>query len=343
MKKRMSRTMLGKSNVHGIGVGYHDPKNPKKGAAVIIYTNKTKITSKFLGLSSTLTMTAKGKSVTVPVRFVKSGKIRAYVDYKARIRPIPAGYSIGTQSGSGSVGLIVTDASMPRQRYMISNNHVLNPTNSCRMTRTLQPGGADGGQIGLDTVGRLFRYVKLERNKSNRVDIALSKPVRNSLLSPRYPTVGVLPGYVTTYRIGDRLKKVGRTTGVVHGIVDSVNTDIQIDYGELGNFNFKNQTVVRGVNPVSLPGDSGSVWLRTTDNYAAAMNFAGSSDGRVSISFPVQWAMQIFGTQIARPKGLGTVKKVKTKHSPESYAPQLTSKELALLRVLRAKYQKRRT
>lgn len=340
MKKRMSRAMLGKSKVNGIGVGYHDPKNPKKGAAVIIYTNT--MTPKFLGISSTLTMKANGKFVTVPVRVVKSGKMHACVDYKARIRPIPAGYSIGTPSGSGSVGLIVTDVPKAKQRYIISNNHVLNPTNSSIMTRTLQPGAADEGQIGRDNVGRLYRYVKLEKNKNNRVDIALSKPLRNSLLSPRYATVGVLPGYVTTYRIGDRLKKVGRTTGLVHGIVDSINTDIQIDYGELGILTFKNQTVVRGVNPVSLPGDSGSVWLRTVDNYAAAINFAGSSDGRMSISFPVNWAMQVFGTQIARPNGLGTVKKVKTKHSPKSYAPQLTSKELASLRVLQTKMMKRK-
>lgn len=340
MKKRMSRSMLGKSKVHGIGVGYRDPNNPKKGAAVIIYTNT--ITPKFLGISSTLTMKAKGKSVTVPVRFVKSGKMHAYVDYKARIRPIPAGYSIGTKNGSGTVGLIVTDASTRKQRYIFSNNHVLNPTNSSAMTTTIQPGGADSGQIGRDSVGRLYRYVKLEKNKINLVDIALSKPLRKGLLSPRYATVGVVPGYVTTYRVGTRLKKVGRTTGAVDGIVDSINTDIQIDYGELGILNFKNQTVVQGINPVSLPGDSGSVWLRTVDNYAAAVNFAGSSNGRMSIAFPVNWAMQIFGTRIARPNGAGTVKKVKTDNDPRSYARQLTPKELASLKVLRARVKKRK-
>lgn len=341
MKQRLSREMLARSEVHGIGVGYYDPKNPKKGAAVIIYTNVFSDTS--LGLSSTISKRSKGKTVTVPVRYVKTGMIRAYVNYKKRIRPVPAGYSIGTSGGSGSAGLIVTNGSRGTQRYLLSNNHVLNPTNSSVMTETLQPGGADNGQRGRDTIGSVFRYVKLEKNKSNRVDIALSRPLRNRLLSPRYATVGVLPGYVTTYRVGERLKKVGRTTGLEHGVVDSVHTDIQIDYGEsLGILNFKNQTVVRGVNPVSLPGDSGSVWLRDIDNYAAAVNFAGSSNGRISISFPVNWAMQIFGTRIAGPNGTGIVKRVYTRKSPRSYASQLTASELSSLQVLRVRSRKRK-
>jgi len=341
MKERMSRTMLAKSEVHGIGVGYRDPRNPKKGAAVIIYTNSLSPT--MLRLSSTLTMTTKGKAVTVPVRFVKSGKIQAYVDYKKRIRPIPAGYSIGTVGSSGSVGLIVTNVPNASQRFIFSNNHVLNPTNSSAMTETLQPGGADNGYLGRDTVGRLYRYVELQKNKSNWVDIALSIPRTNRLLSPRYATVGVLPGYVTTYRVGERLKKVGRTTGLVSGVVDSINTDIQIDYGEsLGTLNFKSQTVVRGRNPVSLPGDSGSVWLREHDNYAAAVNFAGSNNGRVSVAFPVNWAMKIFKTRVARPDGAGYVKRVKKDKSPHSYARQLTARELASLKVLQARSKKRK-
>jgi hypothetical protein len=333
MKKRMTRSMLARKDVHGIGVGYKDPKHPKKGAAVVIYTNK--ISSNFLGRPSTLTKKAKGKVTTVPVRFVNSGKLCAFVDYKRRIRPIPAGYSIGTTEGSGSVGLIVTNVPNANQRYILSNNHVLNPTNSSVNTETLQPGGADGGQSGRDRVGQLSRYVQLKKNQNNFVDVALSIPIRNSLLSPRYPTVGALPGYVTTYRVGERFKKVGRTTGLVRGIVDSVNTDIKVDYGvSLGILKFINQTVIRGGNPVSLPGDSGSVWLRGADHYAAAVNFAGSSDGRISIAFPVNWAMRIFNTGIARRVGAGKVKRVKIGKTPRSYARQLTAREIASLKVL---------
>ncbi|AOZ94741.1 hypothetical protein PNBC_07690 [Paenibacillus crassostreae] len=336
MKKRIARSMLTRSDVHGIGVGYKDPNDPKKGAAVIIYSNKN--SSTFLGHSSRLTTKVKGKATTVPVRIVKSGKLRSFVDYKSRIRPVPAGYSIGTTGGSGTVGLIVTNVPNAKQRYILSNNHVLNPTNSSANTETIQPGGADGGQSGRDRVGRLSRYVQLRQNQNNRVDVALSTPVRNRLLSPSYATVGILPGYVTTYRVGERLKKVGRTTGLVSGIVDSVDTDILVDYGEsIGVLKFVNQTVIRGVNPVSLPGDSGSVWLRQVDNYAAAVNYAGSADGMTSIAFPVNWAMQIFRTGIARKVGTGKIKRVKTNKSPLAYVRQLTPKELTRLKVLQVR------
>ena len=339
MKKRKARSMLARSDVQGIGVGYKDPNHPRKGAAVVIYTNK--LSSTLLGHSSSLTMKAKGKVTTVPVRFVKSGKLSACVDYKKRIRPIPAGYSIGTKEGSGTVGLIVTNVPNANQRYILSNNHVLNPRNASLNTETLQPGAADGGQSGRDRVGRLSRYVQLKKNSNNLIDVALSIPTRNSLLSPRYATVGVLPGYVTTYRVGERFKKVGRTTGLVRGIVDSVNTDVQVDYGgSLGILNFVNQTVVRGSIPVSLPGDSGSVWLREADHYAAAVNFAGTSDGRISIAFPVNWAMRIFSTSVARRVGAGKVKKVKIVKTPQSYARQLTARELATLKILQVRKKK---
>jgi hypothetical protein len=92
--------------------------------------------------------------------------------------------------------------------------------------------------------------------------------------------------YLNTYRLGERFKKVGRTTGFVTGTVESVNTDIQVDYGTfggLGTINFKNEIVVVGTKPVSLPGDSGSVWLTASDNYAAALNFAAPASGLRSI------------------------------------------------------------
>ncbi|MBP1991535.1 hypothetical protein J2Z66_003142 [Paenibacillus eucommiae] len=346
MKKKIARKMLKKTGIHGIGVGYHDPKNPKKGGAVIIYSDSISATAR--GIPSKYSITTKGKkkgkaqgktqekTVTVPIRIVKTKKFRSHADYKSRIRPIPAGYSTGTTSGSGTIGLIVTNYPNPRQRYIFSNNHVLNPSNSIAYTETLQPGGADKGQTGKDRVGRLYRFAKLSQNQNNLVDAALAIPLSRPLLNPRYATVGVIPGHVTSYRIGDRFKKVGRTTGQVSGVVDSVHTDIQVDYENLGSVQFLNQTVIKGTSPVSLAGDSGSVWLRQQDNYAAAVNFAGSSDGRLSISYPIQWFMKKFGTRVAQPRGVGRVKTIK-RNVKDAYTSQLTAKQLASIQTFKAK------
>jgi hypothetical protein len=332
MKERMTRSMLKKLKVHGIGVGYHDPKNPKKGAAVIIYTDK--VSTAALTLSTKVSMTIKGRVVTVPVRMEQTGKFHRCADYRRKIRPVPAGYSIGTQGGSGTAGLIVTNYPNHNQMYIFSNNHVLNPANSGKPTATLQPGGADNGQLARDRIGRLYSFVRLQKKRNNFLDAALSIPLRNNLLTPRYAAVGVIPGHLTNYRVGERFKKVGRTTGLVTGRVDSVHTDIQVNFGaSLGRIQFKNQTVIKGTNPVSLPGDSGSVWLRQTDNYAAAVNYAGSSDGRMSIAYPVNWVMQRFRTRVARPNGAGGIKTLKSNNS-RAYIRRLTARELAAITVI---------
>lgn len=334
MKERIAHSMLKHSKVQGIGIGYHDPKHPKKGAAVIIYANALSAAS--LGIASALSLRVKGKAVKVPIRLVRTGKIRSHANFRRRIRPVPAGYSIGTIRGSGTVGLIVTNFPNATQRYIFSNNHVLtNPFNSMTRAETLQPGGADNGRSGRDRVGRLSRFVQLRQNRPNFIDAALSIPVRNSILNPRYATVGVIPGHVTSYRVGDRFKKVGKTTGLVYGRVDSVNTDVQVDYGEkLGVFTFRNQTVIKGSNPASLSGDSGSVWLRRADNYAAAVNYAGNESGLISIAFPVDWFMRRFQTRVALPEGAGRIRTVNTHNGNPAYARRLTAKELGQIRTI---------
>jgi len=334
-KERLARSMLHHPKVHGIGVGYRDPKHREKGAAVIVYADALSAAS--LGIPTAVSTHLKGREVRVPIRFVKSGAFRSHAKYRSRIRPVPAGYSIGTTRRSGTAGLIVTNFPEQNKRYILSNNHVLtNPVNSSNRTATLQPGGADKGRRKRDRVGHLELLVKLSRNGINYMDVALSAPTRNSILNPRYAAIGIVPGHVTSYRVGEQWKKVGRTTGFRTGIVDSVNTDVRVGYGRAGSFRFRNQTVVVGSKPVSQPGDSGSVWLRREDNFAAAVNFAGSTDGKSSISFPIHWAMETFGIRAARPDGTGVVCSLKTGDGNPAYSRQLTAKELASIRIVKA-------
>ncbi|MGF9820049.1 hypothetical protein [Brevibacillus agri] len=302
--------------VMGIGVGYVNGKNSKKGACVVLYTLDASAAVK-KGCPSCVAVKRKkgGKSpritshVAVPVRTVTSGrctshqKLRSTANYRRRIRPVIAGASVGYPGASGTAGLIVTGEIRRAQRFLLSNNHVLNRNNSGGYSETIQPGGADGGRSGRDRIGQLYRFVRLRKNAVNEMDAALSIPTSNDLLAPRYAKIGTVPGYVHSYAIGSRLKKVGRSTGFVSGIVESTHTDINVDYGDyggLGTIRFRNQTVIRSAAPISLPGDSGSVWL-TANNYAAAVNFAGSADGRLSITFPIHRAMRAFGVRVAQP------------------------------------------
>lgn len=300
--------------VVGIGIGFANGKNRKNGLCVVLYTvNASAAVMKTCPRCVSVKAKNKKLNTRVPVRIIASGRCSCHPrvpraaaprNLRMRIRPVVAGYSVGYQGIAGTAGLIVRGAIRRARRFLLSNNHVLNRNNSSGYTRTMQPGGADGGRPARDTIGRLYRFVRLRRNQVNYMDAAISIPRSNNLLAPRYARVGRIRGYVRSYAVGTRLKKVGRSSGFVTGVVTSVNTDILVDYGSygrLGTIRFRNQTVIQGSRPISLAGDSGSVWL-TGNNYAAAVNFAGSADGRLSISFPVQWALQAFGV---RPAGAG--------------------------------------
>jgi hypothetical protein len=312
LKQRIAGKMLRLNGVHGVGVGLRDPKHPKRGAAIIVYADtlsKAAAAKKNKSPRTTALPRYLKPRAGVPFRIVRSPRFckrsgnGPSTRFTRRIRPVVAGYSVGTSDSSGTAGLIVSDAS-GCERLILSNNHVLVNNNTRRFSATVQPGGADGGTVPKDRIGQLDRFVKLSRKRANYLDAATAKPLRRSLLRPAYAVFGIVPGHVRSYKVGDRLKKVGRTTGVVTGTVESIHTDVQVDYGDYGNLGtitFKNQSVIRGKRPVSLEGDSGSVWLTSKGNLAAAVNFAGSENGMLSISYPIEWFMQVFGTRAAKP------------------------------------------
>lgn len=202
-----------------------------------------------------------------------------------------------------------------KQLYILSNNHVLSNNNSSAFCATVQPGPADGGISRRDTIGRAFKFVRLRLGKVNFQDSAIAIPNSNSLLNPRYLSRSsgkliTVPGHLLSYPVGLQVFKSGRTTGFVRGTVESNNVDIRVFYGgTLGTLLFRNQSIIRGnTGPVSLPGDSGSVWLRASDRFAAALNFAGTSDGIRSISNPIGTVMSTYGLRIAIPAPGGTFK-----------------------------------
>lgn len=54
---------------------------------------------------------------------------------------------------------------------------------------------------------------------------------------------------------------------------------------------FMGQLLIEGNGPISLDGDSGSVWV-TENGEAAALSFASLRRGRVSISTPIDAVLE---------------------------------------------------
>ncbi|MDU4695533.1 MAG: hypothetical protein E6Y08_06940 [Paenibacillus sp.] len=349
LKQRIAGNMLKKNGVHGVGVGLRDPRHPKRGAAIIVYadalstaaSSKKKATSK---RTTALPRYLKPRAgvpfrVVRSPRFCKRGGSENGSKFTRRIRPVVAGYSVGTADSSGTVGLIVSSDPSGCSRLILSNNHVLVDNNTRRFSATLQPGGADGGTAAHDRIGQLERFTKLSQKRANYLDAATARPFRRSLLKPAYAVFGIVPGHVRTYKVGDQFKKVGRTTGVVTGQVESIHTDVQVDYGDYGNLGtitFKDQSVIRGKRPVSLEGDSGSVWLTRKGNLAAAVNFAGSENGMLSISYPIEWFMQVFGARVARPGSRGLQRAQRGKNGKYMCIRPLPAKLVKSLRPITA-------
>ncbi|GGI43498.1 hypothetical protein GCM10008018_02380 [Paenibacillus marchantiophytorum] len=320
-KNRISPVLLKRAEVTAVGVGYADPNKPALGAGVIVYTHQKIVPSRINSLKGTLAQAGSA----VPVRFVHAGKFSSHAQsskpkgakaasFTSRVRPVPGGVSIGrvNPAATGTAGLIVIKNN---QLYVLSNNHVLIRDNSSSFSATLQPGPADGGTASNDTIGRAFQFVRLLPGGVNFQDSAIAIPTANSVLNPRYQISSsgqliTVPGHLLSYPVGLQVMKSGRTTGFVRGTVEANNVDIRVSYGgTLGDLLFRNQSIIRGNNgPVSLPGDSGSVWLRASDRYAAALNFAGTKDGVRSISNPIGLVMSTYGLRVAIPASGQSVK-----------------------------------
>ncbi|MBD2867911.1 chymotrypsin family serine protease [Paenibacillus arenilitoris] len=358
-KTKIAPALLKQAGVSAIGVGYASPDRPSRGAAVTVYMQKAMPTTALSGTVKALT------GGGIPIRIIRSEPFRRHAEAapspllvhqkkgrlsQSRIRPVPAGASIGTfgPPTTGTGGLVVTKNGA---LYLLSNNHVLVKANSPAYSETVQPGPADGGEKGVGRIGQAFEYVPLNPGGVNFMDAAIASPLKESLLNPRYLVSGTgrlatVPGYLNSFGIGEQFVKFGRTTGFASGTVESINVDVEIGpYGELNNavLLFRNQTVIAGQAAVSLPGDSGGVWLRQSDRYAAALNFAGS--GNRSISTPIAAVMQAFGVQVAVPAAGRAFKRGKAKGAVGSanyrFTRTLTTKQRKQVRVVRVKRRRR--
>lgn len=344
LKNRVWRSMLKRPGVTGIGVGFADPAKPSQGAAVILYTLKrlpTKTANRLFAVTARLT-----QSSSVPIRIINSGAFKAeaarpqQTGPRQRWRPVPGGVSVGTdvpQSAGGTGGLIVIKNNT---LYILSNAHVLVPTNTTAFHNTIQPSPADGGRSPGSVIGRAFQFVPLRTGSANFQDSAIAVANSNSLLNPRYlinSNGGLItvPGHLLSYRVGMTFKRMGKTSGFGRGVVEAIGVERMVNYGSLGTLLFRDQTVVRFTTGSTGPGDSGSVWLNDTsgplNNYAAAVHYAGSGGTR-SLCFPIDRAMRSYGILVAIPSSQGFKGGSAKGAAPKndySYVRPISNKQLA--------------
>jgi hypothetical protein len=184
---------------------------------------------------------------------------------KSRMRPACPGCSLGHfKVTAGTFGAVVHKNN---EEYILSNNHVLANSNQAeRGDNILQPGRWDGGTNN-DKIGELTEFIPIS-TIGNLVDCAIAKPIYD--ISDEIIEIGRVQGKREA-RLGLKVKKSGRTTGLTSGRVIQLNATVKVKYG-FGLATFEDQIIA---SRMSKGGDSGSLVL-TEDNEAVGLLFAGS-------------------------------------------------------------------
>ena len=308
LRQKTQKDMLKKANVIGVGVGQKETEGKATEELALKVLVEQKVAISALSTKDLVPKEIDGvRTDVMPV-----GKIYAFQNPKNRYRPAMPGISIGHYSiTAGTFGAVVQDAST-NERLILSNNHVLANSNNARKGDTiLQPGRADGGREPQDRIGNLERFVKInwkggggddedpscpiasffqsilnmfagmvgsstrlaqiKTDGVNLVDAAVAKPMSDDAIEDDILKIGPVQG-TTEAVVGLKVRKSGRTTGYTEGVINMLDTTVEVGYGT-NTAVFEQQILA---NDMSDPGDSGSLIL-TEDNKAVGLLFAGSS------------------------------------------------------------------
>ncbi len=228
----------------------------------------------------------------------------------SRLRPTPAGVSIGHYKiTAGTLGSVVRDR-RTGQRLILSNNHVLANCNDARAgDPILQPGPIDRGLEGADTLASLVRFIPLRFNQEpatcsiaqtyaaignamarlshsshkvqavrafpraiNHVDAAIARPLDDDDVVESLLEVGQVYGQVEP-ELGQAVCKSGRTTGFTQGMVRVLDATVVVNYGADKAATFEGQVLT---SPMSQGGDSGALIITAGERQTVGLLFAGS-------------------------------------------------------------------
>ena len=243
------------------------------------------------------------------------------VDRTKKFRPVPLGCSVGNiKITACTSGFLVEKNGKP---MMVSNNHCFACVNKCEIgSLIVQPGSYDaGGEYPENRIGTLYEYVPIKTIScpyfntivtilnflakifgskfhfqyrpvdfskdgipKNKVDCALCLLDSWDIAIPKPLEVDAeyYEG-LAEVKVGDKVIKTGRTTGVTKGIIRATNYECRVAMNkEMTEFAyFTDQLLIEPLvsqEKFSAPGDSGSSVGKFIDDkfYLIGLLFAGS-------------------------------------------------------------------
>ena len=314
---------LQRRNVQACGLGYKVSDGIRSDKLSLMVSVTHKVPVKQLSPEDLIPKEVDGLATDV----VATGEFHAFapLDPRARRRPAQPGISVGHyRITTGTIGLVVFRDNAP---YILSNNHILaNSNNAQEGDPIYQPGPSDGGSE-YDRIGTLAEFVPIDFGEAssecsiastladflnmlahlsgsnhrlhavrqtpgiNTMDAALAQPDDPSMVKSEILGVGTVTG-IGNLVLGQRVQKMGRTTGLTQGEITQVDVTVKVNYGgRIANFN--DQVFADGM---SSPGDSGSSIL-DMQRKAVGLLFAGSES--TTILTPIQPILKHFGVTLA--------------------------------------------
>jgi hypothetical protein len=287
-----------RANVVGLGIGVKWKKGEPTGEPALLALVNQKLEPGQVGRADMVPAKLQDMQtdvVAVGELFAGGGAPGAQT-LAQRIRPAEGGYSVGhIKITAGTIATCVYDIlpeggatpprhgiGIPRQYYILSNNHVLANSNDANLgDPVLQPGPFDGGTDPADRIARLSRFVPItfdppvpRAQHNNLVDAAIAAGEFHDLDREIY-WVGYVRGWrrKSGVRVGDLVQKTGRTTNYTIGRITTINATVDVGYGGGRVARFRDQIITTNM---SAGGDSGSL-VTTLDNVAVGLLYAGSS------------------------------------------------------------------
>jgi hypothetical protein len=258
------------------------------------------------------------RTIVLHPRFLPVADLRPHLD-AGRYDPLRGGISIGPCRSVfigdddvacqgvpaagwyifvGTLGVMVRDRASGDE-MLLSNFHVMCVDNGWAVGNPIaQPSRVDGGTCPADVIGELTRA-----SLGGQVDGAVARRTARTAVC-EIVDIGDVHGTANA-AVGMAVRKRGRTTQLTHGVVDTVDLTVTIDYCDgLGSVTLTDQIGidVDAAQSASfgLGGDSGSVVVDAERN-VVGLYFAGTEDGSFGVANPIQSVLDTLQVDLCLP------------------------------------------
>lgn len=291
IKEAHENELLSKKNVVGVGVG---PKN-KEGATSIIVLVETKQDLMALDEQDVVPSEIDG----VPTDVIEVGNIEAMAEHTEKRRPVYGGTSAIWYKGTAcTLGAIVYKG---KKAYALQNTHCAFPhwKGAKIGDNIIQPSPNDGGSKTKDIIGFCAEGTELvlDNATNNYFDSALVELTvpEQALTQENLGDIDPIPAAV---KIGDIVKKSGRTTGTQESKVIAVGLTVTVNYGKDSQGNnlfgrFANQIIAENKDGYFTSGGDSSSLVVNDKMQPVGQIFAGSQT--IAIFSPIQPIIERYG------------------------------------------------